>query len=409
MLPEELSADHLSLLPGEERCALTAEMRLDPEGTVLSVDVYESLIRSWGRVSYEEMARFLDEQVVLPAVKPVAEALPLFRAVAARLGIARLRRGGVQFAREEARVHLDPQTGAPTDLTSHRTTTAHQMIERMMVAANEALAGWMNSRGVPALYRGHEPPDAARTADLDAIARNFGFEAAFGGRVTPLSLAVLDSQIARTPWEGLVRTVMLRALGPARYTVEPRPHFGLAAPLYLHFTSPIRRYADLAVHRAVKRYLHGQRPEDALDRAVGELAGHVNERSTAASRAERDRTRVLAARWLADRVGTRHAGRITRVRASGLTVQLETGLVEGVIPVEGLPGGPYRADDREIALEGGRQRFVIGMPLAVRIRAVDADVGRIELELDDQPAPKLAAPKLAAPPRRASPRTPPRR
>ena len=387
MLPDELSADHLSLLPGVDRCCLTAEMRIDPEGTILSVDVYESLIRSAGRVTYEEMARYLDEQEVVPATQVVAGALPLFRAAAARLGIARLRRGGVQFAREEARVHLDQKTGAPTELSTQRSTTAHQMIERFMVAANESIASWLAARGVPALYRVHEPPDAGRTESLDAIARNFGFEAGFGGKITPLSLAVLDSQIARTPWEGLVRSVMLRALGPARYTVDPLPHFGLAAPLYLHFTSPIRRYADLQVHRAVKRYLRGERPADALDPALRTLADHVNERSSAAGRAERDRTRVMQARLLADHVGARYRARVTRVRASGLTAQLEGPMVEGMLPVESLPGGPYRPDEHETALVGGRRRFVIGMPLAVRIRAVDADVGRIELELDE-PAPR---------------------
>jgi len=385
MLPDELSSDHLSLLPGRDRCCLTAELRIDPEGSVLSVDVYESLIRSAGRVSYDEMARFLDDQEVVPATEAVAEALPLFRAAAARLGIARLRRGGVQFARDEARVHLDPQTGAPTELSTLRSTTAHQMIERFMVAANEAIAMWLQARGVPALYRVHEPPDAGRTESLAAIAHNFGFEAGFGGKITPLSLAVLDSQIARTPWEGLVRSVMLRALGPARYTVEPRAHFGLAAPLYLHFTSPIRRYADLKVHRAVKRYLRGERPADALDPHLRELAEHVNERASASGRAERDRTRVMQARWLADRVGSRHRARVTRVRASGLTAQLESALVEGSIALDSLPGGPYRPDAHETALVGARSRFVIGMPLTVRIRAVDPDIGRIELELDEPP------------------------
>jgi ribonuclease R len=389
MLPDELSTDRASLLPGQDRCCITVELRIEPEGSVTAVDVYESVIRSAARVTYDDVALFLDRQEVAGGLAALARELPLFRAAAARLGVARARRGGIQFARDEARITFDPATGDVAGLEAERTTSAHRLIERFMVAANEAIAGWLHARGVPALFRVHDAPSAERTADLEAISRNFGFEAGFGGRMSPLSLAVLDGQIAGTPCESALRQVMLRALGPARYTVSPLPHFGLAAPLYLHFTSPIRRYADLAVHRAVKAYLRGTRPADPRDPDLERLGGHLNARSRAASRAEADRHRVLAARVLASRpAGETYGGRITRVRSTGAHVQLDASLAEGVIPAEALPGGPYRLDEREIALAGRSRSFVIGMPVRVRVALADRSTGRVELALAEAPAPR---------------------
>jgi ribonuclease R len=381
MLPEALSSEWLSLLPKQERSCLTVEMRVDPEGNLTAVDVYESLIRSAARLNYDEVGEFLDRGTLSPAMEELADVMPWFRTASARLGIARSRRGGVQFARDEARVQVNPVTGEPAAVEAHRPTSAHIMIERFMVAANEAIATWLQSRGVPALYRVHAPPDSESAADLDEIAHNFGFATGFGGKITPLSFAAFDAQVIGTESELALRSVMMRTLGPARYTVEPGLHFGLAAPLYLHFTSPIRRYADLQVHRVIKEYLGGFRDFDPRDPAVEQLGRHVNDRSHAASRAERDRHRVLLARYLGTRLGTTFTARITRARPFGLIAQLDKLPAEGLIPTESLPGGPFRLDPRETALIGRNHEYELGMPVEVTVTATDPDLGRVELGL----------------------------
>ncbi|HEX8440767.1 ribonuclease R family protein [Archangium sp.] len=381
MLPEELSTNWLSLVPGEERLCLTVELRIDPEGRVTAADVYESLIRSWAKLSYTEVADYLDKGEMSEPLATVREALPWLRAAAARLAVARAGRGGIEMAREEARFTFDEETGEVSGIEAVRPTTAHALIERFMVAANEALAGWLLDRGVPALFRVQDEPDPQRVADLAAFAHHSGFAAGFGRRLTPLALAAFDRQIAGCTSEPALRSVLRRSLGPSRYTVVPAMHFGLAARAYVHFTSPIRRYADLSVHRALKQYLRGRRDFIHEDPAVEELAVHVNARSRTAHRAEKDRHRVLEARVMAGHVGGEFQGRVTRVKPFGLLVQLDGMLVEGYLPADTLPDGPYQPDARETSLVGRARTYTIGMPLRVRVASTDENLGRIELAL----------------------------
>jgi len=381
MLPEELSAEWLSLKPGEERSCLTVELRVDPEGRITSVDVYESLLRSWARLNYTEVAAWLDTGELSAPMAPVREAMPWLRAAAARLAVARAGRGGIEMTRDEASFTFDDVTGEVSGIETVRPTSAHALVERFMVAANEAIAGWLVERGVPALFRVQEGPDPRRVADLEAFARQSGFAPALGRDPSPLALAAFDRQISGAPEEPALRAVLRRALGSSRYTGVPAPHFGLAAPTYVHFTSPIRRYADLAVHRALKHYLRGRRDFLHEDPDVERLAMHLNERTRATQRAEKERQRLLEARVMAAHVGQEFTGRITRVRTSGLLVRLDHPLVEGLLPTDSLPGGPYAPDARETALVGAARTFPLGMPLRVRVASTDEGLGRIELVL----------------------------
>jgi ribonuclease R len=292
--------------------------------------------------------------------------------------VARRRRGGVEVAREEARISFDPQTGAASDVKGHRPTSAHSMIERFMVAANEAIAQWLQARGVPALYRVHDAPDEERVSELASFAHNFGVEAGFGKRLTPLSLAAFDSQITGIPSEPAMRSVLLRALGPARYTSNPSQHFGLAAPLYLHFTSPLRRFADFEVHRMIRRYLQGERDFKGEFANLELLGQHVNERSYTASRAENDRFRMLAAGLMMSRIGQEFQARVTRMKPFGMLIQLDTTLVEGMVSFETIPGGPYKLDERETTLTGPERSFTIGTAVRVVLTAADPMSGKID-------------------------------
>ncbi len=367
MLPRALSEDRLSLLPGVDRAALTAELRIDPEGAVTAVDVHEAVIRSTARLTYDDVARFLDAGDAGAVPAETHEALHLLRAAAARLSQARSARGGNDVEREEISVRLDEQ-GAPTGIERRTTDVAHVMVERLMVAANEAVARFLVERGLPGVFRVHDAPTAERTAALADGARALGLVAGFSSSkpLTPQALTAFERQFRGTRDERAVEAMLRRLLGPARYTSTPAPHFGLAAPLYLHFTSPIRRYADLVVHRILRRYLRGERPgastaagdEPASTAALDALCATLNDKARRAARAESERERVLVARLLKKSIGETRRVVVVGNKPQGALVQ-----VDGALAL--LPG-PARP---------------LGQALDVVIAAVDEELGRIDVSL----------------------------
>ena len=379
MLPRALSEDRLSLLPDVDRPALTAELRLDPEGVVTAVDLYESRIRSNARANYEQVGAFLDGSADRGLPESLQPTLRLLRTVGARLAVARSRRGGIRILREEAYITVDDHSKEPTHIEGRVSNRAHDLVERLMVAANEAVARWLVQRGLPAMFRVHEQPDGRRVEALSESAEHFGFAPVLVSPLTPLGLASFEAQFAGTAHEAVMRTVMTRVLGPARYTVSPSMHFGLAAPLYLHFTSPIRRYADLVVHRIVKGFLAGRRDRHAGDPELEELAQHLNDRSYKATKAERERKGSLAARLFASKVGDRFAGTIVAIKAFGLVVDLPGTGMAGTVAMDDLPGGPFRVDKARQRLVGPKRAFPIGASLNVQVVGADEELGRIEL------------------------------
>ena len=379
MLPEELSSAAVSLLPDCDRLALTAELRIGPEGDITSVDVYESLIRSHARLSYEAVSDFLllvDDEAVPASVAPT---LRWLRTAAARLSAVRSARGGVELGREEAYISFDPATLEPTSLEPRRETMAHRMVERLMVAANEAIARWLVERGQPAMFRIHAEPTVEQVESLAASAHNFGIEAGFGPSLSPRGLAAFEAQFRGTPVEPALRTVLGWALGVARYTVHPSPHFGLGAPLYLHFTSPIRRYADLVVHRILKRYLKGDRTQKPADPQIEGLGEHLNQATLRASKAENERHRMLVARFFSGRIGERVRGNIVAVKPFGLVVQIVGTGATGTIATEALGDGPFRVDLDAQALIGPDETYAVGDPIDASITGTNEELGRVEL------------------------------
>jgi ribonuclease R len=258
-----------------------------------------------------------------------------------------------------------------------------------MVAANEAVAAWLVDRGLPGLFRVHPEPTPERVRDLALFAHNFGFEAGFGPRLSPRGLAAFEAQFRGSPLAPAIRTVLGRALGQARYTVHPSLHFGLAAPLYLHFTSPIRRYADLAVHRVIKRYLEGDRSLEAGDASLEALAHHLNHAAYIAGRAEAERHRMLIARYMASRIGERVAGNIVGIKPFGLIAQMKGTGATGTIGLDALPDGPYRVDPLEHAVVSPTRQFRIGDPIEATIAGANEDLGRVDLALVKTDSPEV--------------------
>ncbi|WP_437754267.1 ribonuclease R family protein [Sorangium sp. So ce1389] len=381
MVPEAISSEAASLLPAVDRLAVTVELRVDPEGCVTSIDLHESVIRSHARLSYDAVEEFLTtgrSAGVPEAVEPVVRWL---RTAAARLSTVRAARGGVELDRDEAYVTLDAETREPTGVSPRSDTDAHRLIERLMVAANEAVATWLVARGLPSVFRVHDEPTEERVRTLEQFAHNFGIEAGFGPRLSPRGLAAFEAQFRGSGLAPAIRTVLGKALGPARYTAEPGLHFGLGAPLYLHFTSPIRRYADLAVHRVVKRYLQGHRDQLVDAEALASLSHHLNARARSAAKAETERHRMLVARLFASRIGEEIEGNIVAIKPFGLVVQMAESGATGTIALEALPGGPYRLDVAAQALIGADRRYGVGEPIRAAIASTNEELGRVDLTL----------------------------
>ena len=380
MLPHALSEEALSLLPGQDRPALTVELRIAPDGRVLAVDPFESLIRSHARLTYDDAAAYLDEGKTEGVPEGVRGTLRWLRTAAGRLSAVRQARGGVSVAREEAYLELDAAGREPQALLVQPETCAHRLVERLMVAANEAVAVWLRERGLPGVYRVHDEPEPERVAELAEVAGHFGFETAFGPRLGPHDLRAFEAQFETSLRAPAMRSVLRRVLGPARYQVAPAGHFGLAAPLYLHFTSPIRRYADLAVHRVLKAHLGGRRDLVAEDPALAGLCEQLNQRGALASRAEAERTRQLVARWFAARLGAPYSANVIAVKPFGLVVQLAGLGVTGTVATDALSGGPFRVDGKAQALVGaGGVRWSVGDPMELELTGADEALGRIEL------------------------------
>ena len=384
MIPPGLSEDAISLLPDVERLAMTVELRVDQEGQVTAVDIAKSVIKSDARLTYTDVAAYLDRGEQGPLPDAVLDTLAWLRTAAARLGTVRQGRGGVNFFREEAVVRLDPKTKEVTGIEVEPDTSAHRLIERLMVAANEGVARWLVDRGLPGMFRVHPEPDEDRIDQLDAFADHFGFATGFGHRLSPLALAAFEEQFRESSAARTMRTGLRKLLGPARYTVHPGLHFGLGSPLYLHFTSPIRRYADLVVHRLVKQHLSGDRSLEAGDPQLEELSHHLNEAAFRAAKAESERQRMLIAEHFAERTGEEFDSRIVGAKPFGLIVQLDGLGVTGTIACEELDGESWTVDPTTESLVGrkGKRRVkhAIGEALRVELAGVDVDAGRLEFK-----------------------------
>lgn len=339
MLPESLGADRLSLLPGRDRDTLCVEFRVDQEGDVRGVDIYEARIRSRMRVNYADAARVLDAKSSdLPG--EVVDLLQVLRLAAARLGLLRTARGGL----DSVRADQGRQPGADD--------SSHKMIERLMVATNEAVASWLTDRGAPALWRRHDPISDEQLEEILSVAEGFNLVTGLAAPVSPRSLAVAVSQVPSGNAGSAFWDALLGVLGRAYYSTNSGGHFGLASEGYLHFTSPLRRYPDLMVHRVVKAYIAGRRNLESLLPELAATAARANEVFHRASQAERDAT--LAAGLEDISVGDVLSAIVIGRSRNGSRVRLERPGVVAPLPGNRRPGERLRVEVVKVDPYAGR-------------------------------------------------------
>ena len=414
MLPERLSNGICSLKPEEDRLCMVADMTFDRRGQRLSYDLYPAVMRSAARCTYNEVQDVLDGKDVphRNAFKPHFEQL---MALARSLTKMRKERGAIDFDLPEHKVVLG-KDGLPERMDKRERKDSHRLIEECMLAANEAVAKFFQDEGLPTVYRFHGEPDPEKLATFAALAEAYGFKLRFEDGVPSKELDAFISQLAGHPEQRALNQLLLRSMMQAVYTASRVGHYGLAAEHYLHFTSPIRRYPDLLVHRLLKAHWarKGRKPsESMLEREEGqleEMAMQCSERERAAMQVEREVVSFYACLLMKDRVGEEFAATVAAITDFGFFVELDEAHVEGLVKAETLgPGAKLDKLTHALVYAGGR-RVRVGQKLRVRLSSVNVTARRMDFEaLQFDGEAMLARAEAGAPRRRreweAEPRT----
>jgi len=378
MLPERLASGLCSLRPGEDRLVMVAELAVESSGRVGRRSLYPGVIRSRARLAYEEVAAFVEGE---GGDHPQAGALRELGRVTATLGRRRRAEGSIDFELPEAEIHPGPD-GRPVDVTQAGRTRAHRAIEEAMLAANRAVAELLVEADVPAIHRVHEPPAAPDAEALEGLLGGFGLlESPLRGELSSRDVARALRRAEGQPIEHFVHLAALRAMRQARYAPESRGHFALAFRDYVHFTSPIRRYADLVVHRVAKVLLAGEDVHLTRDHAA-RIAVRVSFRERQAVEAEREVADLAMCAFMTRHVGEEVPGTITGVAPHGLYVTLDPWFVEGLVHVSTLSEFvvPDELGSALVAERSGR-RYTLGDRLLVRVAKVDQIRARIDFEI----------------------------
>ena len=388
MLPEELSNGICSLNPLVDRLAFTAEILFDRSGGVLESKFYPSVIRSDARLTYTAVRKILVDRdpAEIAAHEPLLEDLGLMEELARRLMARRRQRGSIDFDLPEPEIIVDLQ-GQTEAIVKAERNLAHRIIEEFMLAANEAVAAFLDASDVPSLYRIHEPPDPVKLNDFSELIHGFGYS--LGSQeegIAPGELQRLLEEVEGKPEERMINEVLLRCMKQARYSAENLGHYGLASPCYTHFTSPIRRYPDLVVHRILRRSLAGRMGEKEKERSAATLpdvASHTSSRERVAMEAEREIVALKKVQFMADKIGEEFDGFISGVSSYGFFVELVDLFVEGMVHVSTLGRDYYRYVEKQHALVGERlgRIFRIGDRLRVKLAAVSTERKQLDFVL----------------------------
>ncbi len=395
MLPERLSNGICSLNPHVDRLTMTAEMLIDPQGLLLASSFYPSVIKSNARLTYTTVKQVIvdNDEKALEDNGPLAPMLYQMKELALILQKMRATRGSIDFDLPEPEVILG-LTGQTEAIIKSERNLAHQLIEEFMLAANEAVAQFVTAQDLPFMYRVHEPPDATKLAHFRDFILPFGFTLEMqGDRVKPSAMQQLISSAEGKPEERLINYGLLRCMKQARYTAENLGHFGLASACYTHFTSPIRRYPDLIVHRLLRLALmhkegtldkKGQRELDRIQSTLSEAAEHTSTRERVAMEAERDIGELKKLQFMQGKIGQEFDGFVAGVTGFGCFVELTEVFVEGLVHISTLIDDLYSFDEQNHTLLGRRtgKTLRIGDPVRVRVVAVNPQARRIEFVLE---------------------------
>lgn len=388
MLPPALSCGICSLNPNADRLSMSAFMEFDPSAKLVGSKFADSVIKSCKRFTYTEVKQILlDEQ---PEVRQQHQALvpdlELMRDLAKKLKNRRIKRGSLDFDLPEPEVILDLD-GVTQGIIKRERNIAHEIIEEFMLAANEVVASHLAEAQMPLIYRIHEEPDEIKLKEFMDYISHLGYRLPAKERLTQKRLQQILSSFKGKSQEQLIALVMLRALKLAKYSSHNIGHFALAAPCYTHFTSPIRRYPDLVIHRLLREMRHKGRPAAArceeLTESLPQVAAHCSYTERVAETAERDIISIKRVKFMRDKLGEEFEGIISGVTSFGLFVELFDFYVAGLVHVSSLSDDYYHYNQIQQTLVGKRtkRKFSLGEQVKVRVDKVDVERRRIDFSL----------------------------
>lgn len=396
MLPFRLSNGICSLNEGVERLVLSCDMEITPTGERVNYSIHPSVMKSHGRLTYSKVNRALAGDHLDELEEKYRTLRPMLVEMAKLHDILyqkRHKRGAIDFEEPEAKIIVD-KMGKPIDIVLHERGTAEKMVESFMLLANETVAEEYFRRHVPFLYRVHETPDEEKMKTFFEFVSAFGLNVkADPHDVKPSDLQQIVTKTAGTTEEAVVQMMMLRSLRQAHYSAEPLGHFGLAAQYYTHFTSPIRRYSDLIVHRMIHEYGVGKPATELQKHFQGKLDEIAEQTSVQERRSidtERSVNDLKMTEYMANQVGEHFDAIISSVTSFGMFIQLSN-TVEGLIHISNLTDDFYRFDEKSLTLtgRGKHHQFKVGMPIKVKLINADVAQHQIDFEIYDPNTPKI--------------------
>jgi ribonuclease R len=390
MFPEALATGLCSLRPQVDRLVQSCLMEITGRGDLVRYEMHDGVIHSTERMTYTAVNAILTERDAdtIERYRPLVPMFEMMRDLFDILNARRYRRGSVDFDLPEAKVVLG-EGGLVEDIVAYERNIAHRIIEEFMLAANETVAHHLETNRMPALYRIHEAPDPLKVIEFDEFVTSLGYGlGAAPNAVRPAHFQKLVERIRGTAEERPIAFLMLRTMQKARYDAMNLGHFGLAAPTYTHFTSPIRRYPDLVVHRLLRELRHtrvtDERKEE-LEDDLPEVGRHTSEMERRADEAERELVQWKKVRFMADKVGDVFQGYITGVAPFGLFIELVEHYVEGMVHVSTMADDYYRYSEQSHTLfgENTRKKYRLGDKVTVQVIRVDMEKRQIDLGLED--------------------------
>ncbi len=392
MLPESLSNDVCSLKPNRRRLAHSVFIDFDRKGKMLGWKVADTVIKSHAKLSYEEVQDFFDGREVSARVERVADNLTAARQLARLLSKRRSAAGSLDFDLSEAKIILGDK-GEVLELGSRERLESHRLVEEFMLVANKAIALEVFRTAQPFLYRVHDKPDLEKLEAFAHMMRRLGYKFPVSDTMQPKQFARFLEKVQDTPESGFINELLLRSMAKAVYQRQNIGHFGLAFTHYTHFTSPIRRYADLLVHRLIRQLKSGQYPVAFAKRvktSIDYIGQHCSETERTAEAAERAAIKVKQVAFMSQHLGEQYDGVITGVVAHGFFVRLDKMGVEGMVRVSSIDDDYYQFDEKNFRLVGNRTRKVYRLGDGVKVAVVKVDRLRneIDLALVDEPKPK---------------------
>lgn len=383
MLPHKLSNGICSLNAGEDRLALSCIMTVNPKGEVIDHVIAETVVRVDERMSYTSVAKILEDRDAEER-KKYEEFVPMFEQMAELSHILRTRRkhrGSIDFDFPETKMILD-ENGRPIEIRPYERNVATKLIEDFMLLANETVAEEYFWRELPFLYRTHEAPDEEKMKKLSTFINNFGYHIHMGNEVRPMEVQKLLGKVEGTPEEALISRLALRSMKQAKYTPENTGHFGLAAKYYTHFTSPIRRYPDLQIHRIIKENIRGRLKEERIahyEKILPEVAMQAGVTERRAEEAERETIKLKKVEYMKERIGEEFEGVISGITKWGAYVELPN-TIEGLVHVMNMWDDHYEYWEEQYELIGEHTRNVYKLGQVVRVRVLGVD--RLQRTID---------------------------